>query len=500
MSSRGILWDSTLSIRGGTDPAFVQAQSSDTSIAQPLPPDALVSEGDSAASLNFHVNATGDATLSASQPSSFIAVPDSSLRTHVFERGLAFSSAPVLSAELQTAVGIVSPGEGLRAAVIATSLDPQKLVLSNSASTPGQASVTASPNQSIYLQALSGVLPGDKAPVRLEAPGYVTSQSDVTFAAAELQAQNPGTPLSLQPLANATWTLLYGPLDNQGNVSFNGSLRPGVNLSLQISSSDSSIVTIPQPSVALSGYMSVPLRPLGPGHAQLLVQGPPQITNRVAAVDVVVGNYQFQSPQVDQPTRYLVSKFTVTNPRPQPTVITISGSGSVPVRFGTASSGAGLPSAGSLTVTLNANEIRTLYLEPAGQGNSFQIQLTASDFARATIFSQFVQDPMLKFLQSGPLNVSLGGGTVPLTMVLSGGQNRESPLGTAYGPVNIQLQSSNLNVVRVPAAPVVFAPGDSRNDALLQPVGRGDAVVSLIVPAGFAGTVPARQDIVVSVR
>ncbi|MBL0161851.1 MAG: hypothetical protein IPP47_33060 [Bryobacterales bacterium] len=66
--------------------------------------------------------------------------------------------------------------------------------------------------------------------------------------------------------------------------------------------------------------------------------------------------------------------------------------------------------------------------------------------------------------------------------------------------MKIQLESSNPQIVRVPAAPVEFIPGDSRKNFALELVGRGDAIVSLIVPAGFAGASSVRQDLIVSVR
>src|SRR5581483_1417264 len=498
-ASKKLLWNSGLSIRGGSDPVFVRAQTSDATIVQTALPDAIVSEGDTSAVLKFHVNATGDVVLSATQPDGFITVPDSSLRMHVFQRALDFGSPIVLSADLQTSVNIFSPGDGNVGGATATSLDPQKLVLSTNQSTPGQATITVPSNGYLYLQALSGVQPGEQVAVRLEASGYVTSHTNVTFQAAELQAESGASSLPLQPLKDSTLSLVYGPVDSQGRVSFNGSVRPGVNQSVQVSSSNSDIVSVAQQTIPFNTYMAIPLRPLAPGRAQILVQAPPQITNRAGALDLIVGPYQFPMPQLDNPARYLVSKFTVTNPRPQPITVTITSTGPVPVRLGTAVSGTGAPLAQALTVPLNANETRSLYLEPIGPG-AFDFRLTASDFAPETA-SQIAEDPLLAFQESGPLNVKLSGGAVPVTVVLYGSYpKRELPLGTGYGPLNLQVQSSNPKVVSVPAAPVTFSPGDSRKSILLQPVGAGDAVVSVVVPGSFAGNSPTRQDIVVNVR
>jgi hypothetical protein len=501
-----LIWASGLSIRGGTDPAFIRARSSDPAVIEAAPPDALVSDGDTIGKLKFHVNMTGDAVLSASQPEGFISVSDSSFRAHVFERELGFPFAPLLSADLQAEVSVAPLGGDSSSpptTVTLTSLDPQKLVISSSAATAGQASMTALLGQPVYLQALSGVLPGEKVRVRLEGPGYAASEREVEFAAAELQNERPESTLSLRPLTANTLGLLYGPINDQGVVSntYNGSLRPGVSLSLRISSSDDNIVSIPQPVAPLNRFVSIPLRALKPGRAQLRVEAPTQITNRTAAIDVVVSPFEFTGTSVEPSTRYLISRFTVVNPRAQPVTLTVNAIGAVPLRFGTASTAAGIPSSSSLTVTLAANETKALFLEPAGPGASANVRLNAPDFAQGDA-SLFVSEPQVKFAQGSLLNASLSNSTASVAIFLSDSAygTRELPLGTAFGPLKIQLQSSNSQVVRAPAAPIEFGPGDSRKNAVLTLAGRGDAVVTLIVPAGFGGATAARQDLVVTVR
>jgi hypothetical protein len=253
--------------------------------------------------------------------------------------------------------------------------------------------------------------------------------------------------------------------------------------------------------MTLDTYMNIALLPVAPGHARIQVDAPPQITNRAATLDAVVGLFEFTSVSIGTPVRYLVTKFTVTNPRPQPTAVSVSSNGSVPLRFGTAASGADAPAASSLLVTLAAKESRSLYVEPAGSGSSASIRLDAPDFAPASS-GTYLPDPQVRFDQGSLLNVSLSNRTSQVAIILVEA-NRSSvdlPLGTAFGPLKIQLESSNPQVVRVPAAPVEFTPGDSRKNVVLELVGRGDAVVSLIVPAGFVGASSVRQDLVVSVR
>lgn len=513
-----LLWNSTLSIRGGSDPTFVRAQSSDATIVQPAPPDAILSEGDTSAVLQFHANATGDVRLSATQPTGFISVPDSSLQMHIFQGGLDFSAPVVLSADLETPVNVVSPDTGTVYGFTATSLDPRKLLVSLSQSTTGQASVVVPSNGRLYLQALSGVEPGDQIGVRLDAPGYVTSQAMVTIRPAELQMTSP-TPFTMTPLTNATLGLSYGPVDSQGKmISFGGTLRPGVNLWLQAFSNDPTIVAVPQKTIALNTYTPVALRPLMPGNTRIFIEGPLQTTGRATfplsrpvippnrplperlVVDVVVGKYQFPSLQLDHASRYLVSKFTVSNPRSQATTVTVTSNGIVPVRLGTDPSGTGAPAAPALTVTLNANEARSLYLEPTSQGNSCNLQLAATDFDAQTGVAS-VDDPLVNFMETGPLNIILSGGAVSVTAVLNASYpQRELPLGTSYGPLTIQVQSSNPNVLSVGSGSVTFSPGDSRKTIQLKPEATGAAVVSLIVPASFAGSSPTRRDIIVNVN
>ncbi|WP_321475085.1 hypothetical protein [uncultured Paludibaculum sp.] len=500
-----LIWSSGLSIRGGTDPAFVRAKSSDSSVVEPVAPDALVSEGDATAALNFRVNAAGDAELTVLQPEGFIEVPESSLHVHVYEKQLTFSTTPVLSADLQTPIPVVAMGGGIQSGVnvTLTSLDPDKLRISNDSAATGEASITAPLGTRVYLQAMSTPQPGDTVRVRLEAPGYASTEREVEFLPAELQLTYPESSLALRPLVSSSLYLRYGPVDSLGRISsqFNGSFRPGVRLPVRISTSDSSIVGISTSDMTLETNMNVTLLPVAPGRAQIQIEAPPQITNRVANLDAVVGLFEFPSLSLGNPVRYMVTKFTVTNPRSQPTSISVSSGEGVPLRFGTAASGPDAPAASTLLVTLAGKESRPLYMEPAGPGWSASVRLDAPDFRPASN-GVSVRDPQARFDATTPLNVSLANRTAQVAIVLTDqyGNSTGLPLGASFGPLKLQLESSNSQVVRVAVPTVEFAPGDSRKNVGLELVGRGDAVVSVIMPAAFAGASSVRQDLVVSVR
>jgi hypothetical protein len=102
------------------------------------------------------------------------------------------------------------------------------------------------------------------------------------------------------------------------------------------------------------------------------------------------------------------------------------------------------------------------------------------------------------FDAAGPINLNLGGSPMSIAIVLTAG-GRELPLGTTFGPLRIQVTSSNSQAVRVPAAPVEILPGQSRATVALQAVGRGDAAIALSLPPAFNGTF-VRQNLAVTVR
>jgi len=377
-----------------------------------------------------------------------------------------------------------------------TSLDPQKLVISANAATAGQASITARLDQPIYLQGLSGAAPGDKVMVRLEAPDYQRSEREVVFAAAELQTREG--PLEIQPGTERTYQLVYGPVEGDGLVSsgFNGGMRPGVSIPVRIASSDESVVSVTTSSVPLDRWMAVRLQGRRPGKAQLLVDAPAPVTNRVPSIDATVRPYDFYGYLMDRTVRYLISSITIPNPRSEPTTVTLTSIGQVPVRFGTSASGAGVPSGTSLTVAAPANQQLTVYYELAGSGTRAQIRLSAPEFANKEI-DVFPEEPQLLFSPAGPMILSASTPSASVALYLAANGNLEKPLGSGFGRLPIRLSSSNPQVVRVPSDPVEFAPGDSRKTFPLQVVGRGEAVITVTLPAGFSASI---RPLIVSVQ
>lgn len=497
-----------LSIRGGTDPAFVRAQSSAPDVIATAPPDPILSEGDKTGRLKYRVNAVGEAVLSVAQPAGFVSVPESSLRVRVYERGLKFNVSPLLSADLQVQVSVVPDGGGSYTTTgrfTLTSLDPERLVISASPNVPGQAVLNGTFEQPVYLQALSGVQPGEKVRVRIESPGNAVSEAEIEFVRAELRVEGQSStdtrvPLRLSPGSLNSLRLAYGPVRQTGELERNSNigLRPGVEAPIRVTSSDTSVLEVVNSSHLLKAFLDVPLRAVRPGRAELRVEAPPHILNRTAPVDATVDLYSFGSSTSEYPVRYLVTKFEVFNTKSAPVEATITSTGDVPLRFGTAAAGAGSPAATSLKVTLQPSERRGLYLEPGGSGSGFRGQYTieAPEFQASTTYVYF-DEPRLTFLQGSLYAVNLPGSGTSLTLTLTG-NSRELPLGSAFGPLRVQLRSSSTSVVRVPAT-VEFAPGEPRKTIPLELVGAGEAVISATPPAGFS-TTATRTDIVLTVK
>jgi hypothetical protein len=273
-----------------------------------------------------------------------------------------------------------------------------------------------------------------------------------------------------------------------------------VSALLHVTSSNPTVVGVPATDTSLAPDVPIQLRGLTPGTSEVRVEAPANVVNRVPPVDVTVDPFEFYPGNSGQASRYLVTKLMLTNPRPQPTVVTLSSIGATPLRLGTSPSGGGAPSVATMTMTLAASESRAFYVEPAGTGSNGVIQLSAADFKPAT-FLVYTSDPQLALFPAGPLTVNLSSGTVPLGVLLADGSGRtDSPLGQSYGPLKLQLQSSNPQIVSVPSGTLDFAAGDSRKDATLQLSGRGDAVISVTAPAGFAGSGGLRRDIVITVK
>ncbi|MBL8179277.1 MAG: hypothetical protein JNK48_31660 [Bryobacterales bacterium] len=501
----GELIEENVAIRGGTDPFFLRRESSDAAIVTTLAPDAIFNEGESAKEFTFRAVAEGLATIRAIQPEGFVNVPDAGLRVRVFARKLTLTGAPqLLSADLQSrmqaAAVSVNSATPPSVSVTVTSLDPSKVLIATGPTQPGLPRATVASGQEVYIQALSSVTLGERVSVQLSAPNFVTS--DVSFTIAPLglrrESQSPVelslfTPIQVIPF-------LYGPVEGDRIASGAYGLRPGVSLPVQLSSSDPSILEPVSVSAQPGAFLRVEVRPRRPGQALLRLVAPPSVLNQNESTPVTVRPWEFVPYESEPAARHLVSRFSFRNPSPGPVTATVSAANAAPLRFGTAQTGPNAPQASTLTVPLPPGLQRDLFVEPGTGANSGAIVISAPDFSNREI-SLSINEPGMSFDAPGPVLVNLTNRTfaVNLRLHIDGfGAARDLPLGGSFGPLRVTLQSSNPQVVRVPAS-VDFNPGDSRKSVTLELVGTGDAAVSLILPANFTRGTP-RRDLLISVR
>lgn len=503
-----IFWPYGLAVRGGTDPMYVRGQSGNATVVEPGSGDAIVNENDVNARINFKVKAAGEAVLSVVQPPGFVAVADSALRVRVMERELIFgSNTPVLSPDLQTAISVypASGDSDTRRAVTLTSLDPSKIVIAGDASTAGAGNFTTELRKAVYLQALPAAVPGDRIRIRLEAADFKTSEREVIIARATLGPVTQG-PITIEPETTTNLLLPFGPRNTFGQVlpSFNGGLRPGASLALRVTSSNPAVLEAPAEPVRLERDVQVQLRAVRPGAARVYLEIDPSVDNQAASVAAVVRPYQFTTNVPGPAASFLVSNFTVANPSSQAVTMTAASTGQTPVRLGTTASGAGQPSAGALTVTLPARRPgvfspTTVFVEPAAIASNGMIRLTADEFEDRDLYLN-IAAPRLLLAPTGPLNLSLAARTTVITVALGAFGGRELPLGTSFGALDVTMESSNSQVVRVGTARLTFAPGEIRKTVTVELVGRGQSTITASAPARFTGPNPERQGVVINVQ
>ena len=492
-------------IRGGTDPMLLAGQSSDPNVAKPAVAKALLTEGKTGAQISFDPVRPGSTILAVEQPSGFVSVPESGLQVRMVELGLRLSLPQLLlSRDLQTAVSVEPSIYGANVApsqVTISSHDPAKLTVSKTATVPGQTTITAPMGQTFFIQAMSEAQPGDMLRLRLEAPGYSTSDALVPIAPAQLDSSDEREDVTLDlGSGSSVLRLSYGPVDRAtGRRSryVSVSLRPGVSGQLRLASTDTNILEVPEPSVTFATQMAIPLHPVRPGKAQIRIEAPPDVPNAVETINVTVRPYRFNFVSSDISPRHLVTRLQIRNPRTQPVAITFSSAGQIPIRLGTAASGAGAPAGATLLLNIPANDERSLYIEPGAGGTTAAIRMTAPDYEDQVIQIS-VPEPSLNVEGGSTVTTNLSTGTLALPVVLS----TERPLGSSFGPsLPLRIVSSNPQVARPTAESLTILPGENRKAFTLQLTGRGDTTITVFGPAGFGGpTAPLRRDVLVTVR
>ncbi len=122
-----VLVEEQVTIRGGADPFFAAAATSNEAVARPLGPEALFEDGANRSPVGFQVTGRGQAMLTVRQPPGFVTSPDSELIVRVVEQRLTLGESPLLAADLQRQA-YVRNVTGKPTEVTVTALDPELLL------------------------------------------------------------------------------------------------------------------------------------------------------------------------------------------------------------------------------------------------------------------------------------------------------------------------------------------------------------------------------------
>jgi hypothetical protein len=375
-----------------------------------------------------------------------------------------------------------------------TSSDPMRLLVSNSATTPGQATMiipAASGQPQIFVQSLAD---NGTATLTASANGYQSGTLTVNLVPAAAVFQNGSAqqtvftnsgvqrlPVALAPLDPATLRPLPSQLP-----------RPGANPSIPVTTSDPKVLAVNTPTVQFSSDPQQPatvvVQPIGAGTA-ILSLGPLPGGLMPASGGQIVFN-------VAEPDLFVPS-FSVGRDLQVPVQVTL---------------GSRLPTPSSDS-TVNVTEFGNVNLSndpasfsfsqtipviiPAGQRISqpFYVQgsfagttnlnISGSGYttSQATITVTATAFVFQEASQTQPLSISSGSTTtLNVLPVLSPlGTPALAPMTIRAGaqPITINVTSSNPAVLSVNTPQITLRPGDQRTPVTVRAVGSGSATLTL---------------------
>lgn len=485
-----------LALTAGMDPFFLKSVTTDPAVAEPAPPNPLFSETDRQRPVNFKINGKGRAVLTVQQPAGFYAARNAGLGIEVVERELKFvvpAAAPGLQTlgyfNTSTITGLLDTSLfDLTVPVTLTSLDPSKLLLSASQSVPGNPvlTLTSGVRSGISVQILNSAQPGDRLRIRVTAPGFTESITEIPVSPAELQwYPDNSRALTAAPGGLGGASLRLGPIDplsnGQINRSWVGGLLPGANVRLKPQAADPTIFALPRAELDLdaNAMAFVTFQGLRPGLTDLLLTAPEGIVNRAERSPVRVTLWELANYSAAPGAKGLWAPITLTNPRNEPTAVTIRGEGTPPV--GLAASSASLPSQSPLSITLPPRGEVTFFWTALASGYSASLLVTAPDFNPRTIYLS-TSDPELAFQSASPLQLPLAGRTASVALQL----RRNVPLPLAAPSLPVEVRSSDPRILRVVSSPVQFKTGQSTVTFEVEILSAGTAVLTATLPADFA--------------
>lgn len=410
--------------------------------------------------------------------------------------------------QIRTGFGVTGNFDLKERMVTITSGDPSRLVLSQSLSTPGQASVSMPINSygSVVLQALAGS--GD-VELTTTTTGFPPSTSIVHLAPSGI-----GWTSNRHNLANTP----SGPrvaafvLDPQNLTALEAQqVRPGRTGEISITNANPEVATLRTSSLPLSSFQgegdspSVGLDVTGGGEAVLTITQPEGFTEPTSR-----GSVRVTVPRpglgfdVSDLGRNLQSGCTVSSPGNNPAAqITVTSADPSKLVISTSSSDLG---SGSVTVRRRQDgSYAPLYLQALDGPADVKVTATADGFdpveravrifPTALILSRgdtWVQDPQV-FTSASADSVDLYVCAVALSDAAYQGQSSYLPsrdIRPGLDTIRVRVENSNPSVASVQDNPVLLNSLTDRSRFRVKPLRGGETQLSLTIPPGFAAPPP----------
>ncbi len=496
----------TLGIRPGVTIAL-NVRTSDAGVVAVDNPQVILIAGRTNVTAIYRPVSPGSASLTLEVPSEYLPGANASIAINVEAAKLTVGyGTPTVGRDLQTAA-VVSAESPFKqnTSIVLTSSDPSRLLLSTSATVPGQASlaILAAPNigAQFWLQSL-----GDSGTVTVSASadGYQLASLVVNLVPVAAVFTNSTATSTLYTNSNLpTFSVAIGPLNS--NLTFAGGNqppRPGVDFTVGIHSSDNSVIA---PSVTSLHFtdgnaQSFQVRPVGVGTAILSVDKLPngvapstgsQIVFTVAEPDLFLPNFTL-GRDLQAPVQV---KLASRLPAPATDVIlTVSTDYTFLATLSNDPAVAGSSANQSISVILPAGQhlSRPFYVQGAGTNNASGLSVTGGSYTRSSAAVTLASATAFVFreaAQTQPINVGIGS---PATFTVI---PAVLPLGTALppgvtiragaAPITVAITSSSAAVLQLTSATAIFKPGDSQVTVTARGVAAGRARLTLSGPSAY---------------
>ncbi|HEY1240402.1 MAG TPA: Ig domain-containing protein, partial [Bryobacteraceae bacterium] len=451
------------------------------------------------ASFNASTVNAGLTTINVGEPFPFMQpATGASLQANVQSGGIIPPSGVTLGKGLQTNLSVQLTGPApSTVTVTVTSLDPNRLVFSNTATGLGATTITMTIPQNqrfspdFYARGLDG---SGSVGYTIAATGFGSLQTNMPLGPSGLVVQTPAgfnTDFTLTGTAgNAALNIYTAVFDSAGNPLATEPLISGSSITVAVSSAPSSVGTITNPSVTITGpdtFGTTQFHPVATGTATINATAPGYLPSTVH------GTVQQAKMNIDD---HLVGKglqeqgtLILGAPAPSPNGVDVTiQSNSPSLKLSTSATAAGTS---SILIHLNAGEFLATYFVQAfdstGQG-TYTASASGYGNGQGTVTFAPSGIVILGPNQCIACSFSVAGGAQQLTVftALLNGTSPVAPQALAGGTsVSVTLHNSTPAAGALGSSTVTITGGNQSNVVTFTPAAPGGTQVSVDQPTGY---------------